>query len=69
MAKSFNPEKIDNVIFYRNNYRALIWLNIFLVSIAITIVAWIFYNKLTAPASAYFATTSDGYLIEFKPKG
>ena len=54
----------DNVIFHRNNYRALAWVNIFLLSMAIVLLGCTYYVKLTAPMPKYFASTSDGYLIE-----
>ena len=53
--------------FYRNNYRLFIWSAIVLLIISFVILGTIFYNKFTQPTPSYFATTSDGRLIEVTP--
>ncbi len=68
MAKYINNETTNNVIFYRNNFRIFTWFTMVLLSIAFAILVYIFYSKITQPDPSYFATTSDGYLIEIKPK-
>jgi len=57
-----------NMIFYRNNFRLSLWCTLILLIIAFTVLACIFYSRITKPMPAYFATTADGYLIEVQPK-
>jgi intracellular multiplication protein IcmL len=53
--------------FYRNNYRRLLYFVLFLIIVAFILLGVIVYQHMTRPVPKYFATTSDGRLIEIQP--
>ena len=54
--------------FYRNNLRTLDIFGILLLFIVIGLVTYAIYQIQTVPKPAYFATTSDGRLIQLYPE-
>jgi len=70
MREDLNNEQISNVpfCFYKKNYRLFAWAIIALLGLAFAALVIIYYSKITQPSISYFATTSDGYLIEVTPK-
>lgn len=54
-------------VFYRNGYRRLATLGVVLSIIMILLIAIILYQYFNRPPIKYFATTSDGRLIEIFP--
>ena len=66
MPKDFVEKRANDFIFYRNGYRKMIWLTIFLLIFCIATLIFAFYKKITEPVPSFFATTSDGRLIKIK---
>lgn len=54
-------------LFYRKNYRRLLTLGIILSVLTYLLLALIFYQYKNRPIVKYFATTSNGQLIEIYP--
>jgi len=52
--------------FYRNNYRRLLHFVLFLNLVAFILLGVIVYQHMTRPIPKYFATTSDGRLVEIQ---
>lgn len=53
--------------FYRDNYRRLVLSLMFLLFIVIFLVGVIFYQIYNRPESKYFATTTDGRIMQLFP--
>jgi hypothetical protein len=63
-----NDKYTTSYSFYKNSYRLLSFITVFLLIVAGITLTIVFYSKVTRPTPAYFATTSDGRLIEIAPK-
>ncbi len=55
-------------LFYRNNYRRLFTIAFVLITLIIMLLALNFYQYKSRPAIKFFATTSNGQLIEINPQ-
>lgn len=53
--------------FYRNNFRRLLTVMFILLGVGYILLGLIIYQYYTRPEPHYFATTSDGRLIEIQP--
>lgn len=53
--------------FYRDGYRRLFVLVFLLLIVGFGLLGIIIYQHINRPIPKYFATTSDGRLIEIKP--
>lgn len=67
MAKDYLYVITNNILFYRNKLRLLNRLGIILLFIVIGFVAYSIYRISSIQEPAYFATTSDGRLINLTP--
>ena len=68
MLKSFLNAHINDVVFIRNSFRRFIYLAYFVLFINFIITGMLFYNLFTIEPSTYFATTTDGRIINVYPK-
>jgi len=53
--------------FYRDNYRKLMSILLFMALIIISLIGFIYFQRITAPKPTYFATNADGSLITMVP--
>ncbi len=68
MLKSFLADNVNDVIFMRNSFRNFIYVAFFLLLINFSIVGMLFYQLFTIKPSTYFATTTDGRIINIYPE-
>lgn len=54
-------------LFYRDGFRRLLTFSFVMVILIFGLLGLIFYQNHTRPTVKYFATTSDGRLIEIVP--
>lgn len=57
----------EHALFYRDSYRRLFTWAFVLLIIIFALIAITFYQYKTRPVVKYFATTSNGQLIEIHP--
>lgn len=53
--------------FYRNNYRRMVSLNLLLLLVICGLIGFIAYQHHTRPTPTYFATSTDGKILEVLP--
>ena len=58
----------EHLLFYRDAYRRLFNFSFVLLFLIFVLIAVIFYQYKTRPTVNYFATTSNGQLIEIHPQ-
>lgn len=58
----------EHILFYRDAYRRLFTTSFVLLFLIFLLIAVIFYQYKTRPTVKYFATTSNGQLIEIHPQ-
>ncbi len=68
MLKDFLASNIHDVIFVRNSFRRFIYVAYLLLIINYLIVGILLYNLFTIKPSIYFATTTDGRIINIEPE-
>lgn len=57
-----------HLLFYRDSYRRLFTVAFLLSFLVFALLGLIFYQYKTRPTVKYFATTSNGQLIEIHPQ-
>lgn len=68
MPKEYINKIATSLGFYRNSLRALNRIGILLLFIVIGLICYATYQIMTVPEPSYFATTSDGRLIQLYPR-
>lgn len=68
MLKDYIATNRDNPIFIRNSFRRYVYIALFLLMVNCGLVAYLFFTILTARTPQYFATTSDGRIINIYPE-
>ncbi len=63
MLKYFLENNLHDMVFIRNSFRRFIFIAYFLLAINFAITGMLFYNLFTIDPSSYFATTTDGRII------
>jgi hypothetical protein len=69
MFKDFLAENMQDVLFTRNSFRRYLYIAIILILLNCCFIAYLYINLMTEPAPEYFATTSDGRIINISPRG
>lgn len=64
MFKNFIQEKSDDPFFYRDGIRRFLILAVILIIINYFIIGVLLYRLVTVEQPKFFATTSDGRLLE-----
>lgn len=68
MLKDFLETNSNDVIFVRNSFRRFIYIAYFLLFLNYLIVGVLLYNLFNIEPSTYFATTTDGRIINIYPE-
>lgn len=68
MLKHFLADNQTNPIFIRNSLRRYTYLALLLLLINCALVAYLYFLIFTAQTPEYFATTSDGRIINIYPE-
>ena len=68
MLKDFIESNQDNPLFLRNSFRRYVYLALFLLIINCSLVTYLFFTLVTARTAEYFATSSDGRIINIYPE-
>ncbi len=64
MFKTFIQEKSDDPFFYRDGIRRFLVLAVILLVVNYGLIGVLFYRLISIPDTKFFATTSDGRLLE-----
>lgn len=67
MLKHFLQTHKYDPIFMRNSFRRYIYIAYILLLLNYAISAYLYYNLFTIKPSTYFATTTDGRIIDIFP--
>lgn len=68
MLKHFIQSSSSDVIFIRNSFRRYIYIALFLTFIDYSLVFMLYYDLLTVGKAPYFATTTDGRILNIFPE-
>lgn len=68
MLKHFIEGNKYNPIFVRNSYRRYVYIALFLLFVNCCLVAFLYLTLLNAGKPEYFATTSDGRIVNIYPE-
>ncbi len=67
MLKDFIAEHSQDMIFARNSFRRYLYIALFLLIVDCCMLGFLYYNILTEPTPSYFATTTDGRILNIYP--
>ena len=67
MPKDKIALRTHSFLFHKTNMRVFLYLTLFFIVLNLGLIGYMSYSALTIPQMPYFATTSDGRLIEIYP--
>ena len=68
MLKYFLETNKYDPIFMRNSFRRYIYIAFLVLLTNYAIIAYLYYNFFTIAPTTYFATTTDGRIIDLHPE-
>lgn len=68
MLKHFLETNSIDVFFVRNSFRRYIYIAYFCLIINYCLTAYLYYDLVTEKKSTFFATTTDGRIIDIFPE-
>lgn len=68
MLKYFIESHSNDLFFIRNSFRRYVYMALFLLVLNGCLITFLYFNLLTVAKTQYFATTSDGRIINIYPE-